>query len=45
MVELLLSAKAQVNASDGNRATPLAYAEFGDHKDVAALLRQRGGRK
>jgi hypothetical protein len=41
---LLLSAKAQVNAADGNRATPLAYAEFKDHRDVAELLRRHGGR-
>jgi ankyrin repeat protein len=40
---VLLANKAQVNAMDNYRYTPLHFAAQFRRKDVADLLRQRGG--
>lgn len=41
--KLLLDNKADVNARDAKGITPLGYAEQNRHKELAELLRQRGG--
>ena len=43
VVELLLANKADVNATNNNRDTPLHVAASEGHKDVAEVLRQHGG--
>jgi ankyrin repeat protein len=43
-VELLLANGAAINARDDFGWTPLHYAMRNGHKDVADLLRRRGGR-
>jgi ankyrin repeat protein len=47
VAELLLANKADVNAKNSTRATPLNWASSGHkgavHKDVVELLRQHGG--
>ena len=44
MVELLLSNKADVNALDNDSWSPMHSAIFWEHKDVADLLGQGGGK-
>jgi hypothetical protein len=43
MVELLLASKAEVDATADYGHTPLRLATTNHHKEVAELLRQRGG--
>jgi ankyrin repeat protein len=43
VAELLLANKAEVNAKANDGDTPWHYAVFNGHKDIAELLRQRGG--
>jgi ankyrin repeat protein len=44
VAELLLAHGADVNLAD-SEGTPLAWATWTDHADVADLLRQHGGHK
>jgi ankyrin repeat protein len=44
VVQLLLAAKAEVNAKDRDGATPLHLALQMDHQDVAELLGKHGGK-
>jgi ankyrin repeat protein len=43
-LEILLRAKADVNAADKGRGPPLLAAAYGGHKDVADLLLARGAK-
>jgi hypothetical protein len=45
VVELLLAAKADINAKDNAGETPLHLAALAGHADVVALLREHGGQE
>jgi ankyrin repeat protein len=45
LAELLLAKGVDVNSRDSENKTPLFWAEKYGHREVAALLRQHGGRK
>ena len=44
IVELLISSGADVNAMKIDGMTPLDMAAFGNHNEIAALLRKHGGK-
>lgn len=44
LIEILLKARADINAKDHNGETPLNIALYSRHNDVAKFLKQQGGK-